>query len=120
VRWVWVAVTVISGTLGDLLSARGMALRGEARKFKPRDIAHLLRYIVTHPLVVLGIACNAIAFFAFVALLSVSDVSFAVPATGLSYLVKVALANYFLGERVTWRRWAGAVLVMVGVVLISL
>jgi transporter family protein len=120
VRWVWVAITVISGTLGDLLSARGMTLRGEVEKFKPRDIAYLLRYIMTHRLVVLGIACNAIAFVSFIALLSVAELSFAVPATGLGYLVKVAFAKFYLGERVTWHRWAGAALVMVGTVLISL
>ena len=118
-RWVWVAVTVISGTAGDLLSAKGMTLRGELHHFKPRDIARLLRYITTHYLVVLGIASNAVAFFSFVALLSVADVSFAVPATGLSYLLKIALARWFLRERLTWRRWAGAALVMIGTVLIS-
>lgn len=94
-------------------------MRGEVQDFKPRDIAHLLRYIATHWLVVLGIVSNAVAFFSFVALLSVADVSFAVPATGLNYLLKIVLAKWFLGERLTWRRWAGAAFVTIGTVLIS-
>lgn len=119
-RWVWVAVTVISSTLGDLLSAKGMAMRGELEDVGPRGIAHILGYILSHPLVLLGIASNAVAFFSFIALLSMTDLSFAVPATALSYLLKVVLAKWYLGERVTWHRWAGAALVMIGTVLISL
>jgi bacterial/archaeal transporter family protein len=117
--WVWLAVSVISGTIGDLLSAKGMAVHGEIQDFGPRGIAQILRYIATHRLVIAGIGINAISFFSFLALLSVADLTFAVPATALSYILKTILAGRFLGESVLGQRWAGAVLVIVGIVLIS-
>jgi bacterial/archaeal transporter family protein len=119
-NWVLVVISVVSGTVGDLLSAKGMALGGEIKDFGPRGIVRLLRYIVTHPLVVIGMASNAVAFFSFLALLSIADVTFAVPALALSYILKTALAKWYLGEYITTQRWAGAVLVAIGVVLIIL
>jgi bacterial/archaeal transporter family protein len=119
-KWLWVAVTVISGTIGDVLCARGMALHGEADDFRPSGIARILRYIVTHRIVVAGIAGDAISFFSFLALLSVTELNFAVPATALSYVFKTALAKWYLREQVTLSRWAGALLVAFGIVLISL
>lgn len=119
-KWLWVAVTVISGTIGDVLCARGMAMHGEADDFGPSGIARIVRYIVTHRIVLAGIAGDAISFFSFLALLSVTELNFAVPATALSYVFKTALAKWLLREHVNAGRWAGAVLVAIGVVLISL
>lgn len=119
-KWVWIVVTVLSGTIGDLVSAKGMAIHGELDDFGPGGLAHIMRYIVTHPLVAGGIFSNAIAFFSFMALLSVSDLSFAVPVTALSYIVKTVCAKWYLNEQITWRRWAGAVLVAIGIILISI
>jgi drug/metabolite transporter (DMT)-like permease len=120
VKWVWVAVVAVSGTIGDVLCARGMAMHGELRDLRPTGIGRILRYMVTHRVVLAGIAGDAIAFFAFLALLSMTPLDFAVPATALSYVFKTAMARWYLRERVTWRRWAGAVLVAIGIVLISL
>jgi drug/metabolite transporter (DMT)-like permease len=110
--------TVVSSTIGDVLSAQAMAMGGEIKDFSPRGIARIFRYIVSHRLLIIGIVCNAIAFFTFIALLTVSQLSFAVPATALAYILKIVLAEFYLGECVTWRRWAGAAFVGIGVVLL--
>ncbi|HTU44074.1 MAG TPA: EamA family transporter [Bryobacteraceae bacterium] len=119
-KWLWVAITVISGTIGDVLCARGMAMHGELDDFRPTGIARILRYMVTHKIVLAGIAGDAISFFSFLALLSVTELNFAVPATALSYVFKTALARWYLREHVGWGRWAGALLVAFGIVLVSL
>jgi drug/metabolite transporter (DMT)-like permease len=117
-RWVYLLGTVVSGTIGDVLSAKAMAMGGEINDFSPRGIARIVRYVLTHRLLIIGIVCNAISFFTFIALLTVSQLSFAVPATALAYILKTVLARVYLGECVTWRRWAGAILVGVGVMLL--
>ena len=66
------------------------------------------------------VAAMAVSFFAFMGLLSVSELSFAVPATAITYVLETALSRYVLKERVNWLRWAGASLVICGVALISL
>ncbi len=118
-RWLYVLITVVAGSIGDLLSAHGMASLGEQRHFRPAGIAGNLRFIFTHPAVLLGIVANAVSFVSFIGLLSVSELSFAVPVTALGYILRTVLAKIFLGELVNWKRWAGVVLVAVGVLLIS-
>jgi drug/metabolite transporter (DMT)-like permease len=56
-----------------------------------------------------------VAFFALLALLSWADVSFIVPATALNYVVGAAGSALFLRERVNRVRWAGVLLVCLGV-----
>lgn len=117
--WTWLAISVVSGTISDLLSAKGMSMHGEIDRFDARGLARVMRYIGTHRLVLAGMVLNAIAFFSFVALLSVADLSLAVPATASGYIVKTALAQWYLGEVVSARRWVGAVLVTLGVYFIA-
>jgi len=62
----------------------------------------------------------AVSFFAFVKLLSVSDLSYAVPVSAVTAASETLLARYFLKERVSALRWAGAALVICGVALVSL
>ena len=117
-NWVYVLATVVSGTIGDVLSAKAMAMGGEIDDFSPRGIGRIIRYIFTHRLLIIGIVCNAVSFFSFIALLTVSTLSFAVPATALAYILKTVFARVYLREFVSWRRWAGAVLVGIGVMLL--
>ena len=51
-------------------------------------------------------------------LLSIEDVSFAVPATAMGYVIETILARWILHEQISLRRWVGAMLVVVGVFLI--
>jgi uncharacterized membrane protein len=62
----------------------------------------------------------AISFFAFMKLLSLADVSFAVPVTAASVVIETVLAKLVLKETVTGKRWAGACLVACGVALLAM
>jgi len=67
----------------------------------------------------LSVIFMAASFFAFTQLLKIADLSFAVPATALSLVIETVLARVILRESVTAKRWAGALLVLAGVFLIS-
>jgi len=47
------------------------------------------------------------------------DLSFAVPATAITFVAETILAKFLLKERVNALRWAGASLVICGVALVS-
>ncbi|MEZ5355483.1 MAG: EamA family transporter [Bryobacteraceae bacterium] len=66
----------------------------------------------------LSIVFMAISFFAFLQLLALEDLSFAVPATAASLVLETFLARIVLHERPR-PRWAGAILVAAGVALLS-
>jgi drug/metabolite transporter (DMT)-like permease len=66
----------------------------------------------------LGVGLMALAFFAFIMVLSWGEVSFVVPATAANYIVGVLGAKLLLKERVSKGRWAGMLLVAAGVALV--
>lgn len=117
--WFWLAVTVLSQTAGDLLSAKGMTALGGIGDLGTRGLIRILRHIATHPIVLAGIALNAISFLSFIGLLSVAELSLAVPATASSYILKTALARWYLDEDVSMKRWAGAFFVAIGICLLA-
>ena len=118
--WLLVALIVAATTAGEVLQAAGMRHHGEMRDFRPGALARAARLLVRNRYILLSIACLAVSFFAFMALLSISDLSFAVPATAASYVLETALAAVVLGEQVGRRRWAGCLMVACGVALLSL
>ena len=118
-KWALVGIISICTALGDLLNTAGMKRQAAVEELNARSLGHLVARIFHNPLVLGGIGALSISFFAFLSLLSISNVSFAVPATAISYLLETMLAKYVLKEGVTWRRWAGASLVSCGVALLS-
>jgi uncharacterized membrane protein len=62
----------------------------------------------------------AISFFVFLKLLTVADLSFAVPASAASFVLETLFARILLKEQINLRRWAGAALVACGVALLAL
>jgi drug/metabolite transporter (DMT)-like permease len=118
-RWLLVGIIALCNTLGDVLNTAGMKRQGEVETLLPWTVLNMIQKIVRNPLVLAGFAAWAVSFFALLSLLSIATVSFAVPATAISYLLETLLAKYILGEDVRWRRWAAATLVACGVVLLS-
>ena len=110
--WLLVFAIVASTTVGDLLQSF------EMKQHKQASIGQTLGFL-HRPLFLLSILCMAGSFFSFLALLRISDLSFAVPATAATVVVETVLARMELKERVDGRRWAGAVLVAFGVALLA-
>jgi len=118
-RWLLVAVIAVATTVSDVLQAAAMKQHGEIHDFRPGAMRRLLAFLARNKLIVASVVAMTVSFFAFIALLSVADLSFAVPATAASYVLETVLAKYLLKERVTLGRWAGATLVACGVALLS-
>ena len=118
--WFLLIVSVLSGTAGDLLNAKSMRDHGEIHDFRPGAVARVIAWLARDFSRLAGILAQAVSFFSFAALLGVADLSFAVPATALGNVAKTLFAKIFLREHVCWRRWAGALLVSFGVLLVSL
>lgn len=118
-KWLLVLILISSTTLGDVGRSRGMKKHGEVREFRPGAIRRALVSLTRNKWVILSTCAMAVSFFTFMKLLSIAPLSFAVPVSAATLIPETILARLFLGERVDWRRWAGAGLIAVGVVLIS-
>lgn len=113
-------ILVFSSTGGDITVAHAMKRLGEVRSFAPAVILRFLGRAFLDGWMWIGIAQLTLAFCSLLALLSWEAVSFVLPATALSYVTGALGGKLFLGEKLTPLRWAGVVLVSVGVALVCL
>jgi drug/metabolite transporter (DMT)-like permease len=116
--WVLLGVMVASTVLGDVLQSREMKAAGE-QTVDARGLFSLLQHIGNRSQLVIAIACMAISFFAFMALLQRAPLSFAVPASAATLVLETVLARFVLGEQVSNIRWFGVLFVFIGVMLLA-
>lgn len=112
-------LAITAGTIGDILLAKGMKEMGDVSAMNLRGILSAAYQALTTPKLVIGTAMLAIFFFLWLAVLSWEDLSVALPMQALNYVLVAFLSQYFLGETVSPLRWAGTVLVCVGVIMIT-
>jgi len=117
-KWILVAAMVIATVLGDLLQSHQMKRAGE-QSVGARGFKRLLHVIAQRRLLLLGMACNSVSFFTFMALVQTEPLSFAVPVSSASFVLETVLAKFVLHERIGARRAAGALVVLAGVVLVG-
>jgi drug/metabolite transporter (DMT)-like permease len=107
-----------AGTGGELCVTRAMKAVGEVKDFRPVALAGTLARALRVPWMWGGLCLMATAFFSLLWVLSSENVSLVVPVTALSYGAGALGGKFFLGEQVTPRRWAGVLLVCIGVTFV--
>ena len=115
-----IAVVVLAGSVGDIFLSRGMKQVGEINSLHWRFLLQISQRALTNLSLIGGIGGMAVAFFSWLAVLSFADLSFAEPATAVSYVLNTLGAKFFLHERIDRMRWAGTLLVCLGAALLSL
>jgi drug/metabolite transporter (DMT)-like permease len=99
------------GALGDVALSRGMKDIGT---ISIHDLSALFGAIFT-PWVGIGIVLLLAFMAAYMTALSWADLTYVLPASALGYIVLALLAKFFLHENITPTRWAGIVLISLGV-----
>ena len=118
-KWLLVFVIVCATTGADLFQTAGMKRHGEIHDFRLGALGRALAKVAGNPFVAASILLMAVSFFAFMRLLAIAELSFAVPATAATYVLETILARIILREQIERKRWAGAILVACGVALVS-
>jgi drug/metabolite transporter (DMT)-like permease len=111
---------MVAGTAGELCMARAMRTVGEVTDFRPRALLGVAGRALSVVWTWIGVGLMTLAFFSLLAVLAIENVSFVVPVTACSYAVGALGGRVFLHERVTRMRWAGVLLVCLGVTLVLL
>ena len=120
-NWIMVAVIVGCTALGDLLQSSEMKRNVvPVEDLRPGRIPGMIRGLAQSKFLVMAVFLMAISFFAFLKLLSIADLSFAVPVTAASVVLETILAKLVLGESVTRLRMTGAFFVAAGVALLAM
>ena len=116
-----VAMTVAtaSAAIGQIFVRRGMLQVGSLENYQPAALLAYFWQAATNIWVVAGTALNTVFYLLFLAALSWTDVTVALPMTALEYGFAAVLAIAILHEQVSGLRWAGIALVVFGVILIA-
>ena len=102
---------MFSASLGDSCLKRGMTL------LPPISLAHpgaLIAAVFT-PWIAVGIALLICFFASYLTALSWADLTYVLPATAFGNVIVALLARFWLQEPISLERWAGIVLITVGV-----
>lgn len=112
-------VLVFGSTGGEIAITHGMKATGEPERFTPGAILRFLSRALRNGWFWAGVPLMALSFYSLLVLLSWEPISLVIPASALSYVVGTFGAKYVLREDVTVARWAGVVLVCIGVALVA-
>ncbi len=111
--WLFTVVVVLSNAFGDFFMKRGMP--DSAALSTPIEYVTVL----FQPWVALGVVLLIVWQMSRMALLSWADLSYVLPVTSVGYVIVALLGKLALNETISMRRWAGIVLIMAGVALVS-
>jgi drug/metabolite transporter (DMT)-like permease len=109
----------VSAALGQILVRRGMQQIGSMENYAPIAVISYFWHALCNPNVIGGTVLNAIFYFLFLAALSWTGVTVALPLTAIEYGFAALLAIVILKENVPPIRWAGIALIVIGVILIA-
>ncbi|HEY1336502.1 MAG TPA: hypothetical protein VGF59_03290 [Bryobacteraceae bacterium] len=109
--WICATVVVFSNVFGNFFMKRGM----------PAQLATPLEYVTVlfQPWVAMGVLLLILWMASRMALLSWADLSYVLPVTSVGYVLVALAGRVLLNEQITTKRWAGILLIMAGVALVS-
>jgi drug/metabolite transporter (DMT)-like permease len=119
--WLAILAIVLSSSAGDVLLSRGMKQIGDLGELRRKNgLRFVVLQIVRNRYFLIGVTCMAISFYSLLFGLSWNEVSLIGPAAAsLTFVANAFAARIFLHERVDRRRWAAALCVAAGVVLMA-
>jgi len=110
-----IAVAALCAAIGEAFIAKGMKQMGDASLLGFwKSIPHF-----ANPWVIAGVILTTVFFVLFSWSLSWADLSFVQPLTALSFVFGVLIARGWLGETISWWRWAGVAIIIIGVTFVS-
>jgi drug/metabolite transporter (DMT)-like permease len=108
-------LVAICAPLGDTCLSRGMT------SLPPISLAHPATLVaaVFTPWIAFGIALLIGFFASYLTALSWADLTFVLPATAFGNVIVALLARFWLQEPISLERWAGIVLITLGVSFVA-
>lgn len=97
---------------------RGLSQVGVAEIHLKNTSVFLFRALTT-PLVLVGFLSYAIGSLLWLIVISRVELSFAYPLISIGYVLVAIFSWWLFKENITWIRWLGTVVIILGVILVS-
>ena len=115
---VYILISVLAGATGQILLKKGMQTMGPLT-LSLDQLWSILWRIATNLYVIIGLAIYVSGTVFWLVTLSRVELSYAYPFVSLSYLFMLAASWALFGERISFVRLMGTLVVCVGVLIIS-
>ena len=76
--------------------------------------------VIFSPWVLLGTTLLIFWLLSRMTLLGWADLSYVLPVTSVGYVLTAILGRYFFNEQISWQRWMGTMLIVIGISLVGL
>jgi len=110
-RYLVLVAVALTASCGDVCLRVGMKQIGEITFSR----LSTLILAVSNPWIALGVLLLLGFFASYLTALSWADLTYVLPATSLGYVVIALLSKFFLQEQISLSRWAGIMLISLGV-----
>jgi uncharacterized membrane protein len=107
---------VLTNVLGNFSLSWGMKHQTTHLGLSPFAYIRL----IFSPWVLVGTTLLIFWLLSRMTLLGWADLSYVLPVTSIGYVLTTMLGRYFFGEQVSWQRWLGTVLIVLGIILVGL
>lgn len=114
-----ILLMVFLSPLGTVLLGRGMKGIGAVTTWNSADVLHVLVLLSRSGFIWLGVGSLLAFFVTYMLVLSRADYSYVQPASATAYGIVALLGHFFLGEVVTPVRWAGVLIICLGVLVVG-
>ena len=108
-----VLLVILTNAFGNVLLSRGMHQVGRIVSASPFDYLRAF----ANPSTAFGVVVLVVWMLCDLALLSRADLSFVLPVTAAGYVLVALLGHFLLHDHISWARWAGILLITIGVIL---
>ncbi len=114
-----ILISIIIAVGGQFCLKKGMNLVGKiGTEIFSYPLATILK-IFSNFYIIIGLLFYAVSAFLWLIVLSRVDLSFAYPFVGLTYVFVLLVSKFAFKEDVNLIRWLGALIILLGVILIS-
>ena len=109
---------VLLNAFAQIILKQGMRIIGPFA-FSMDNLIPIGIKVALNPYVIIGLFCYVVSFVVWLLVLSRVDVSFAYPLLSVGYIVAALFGQTFFNESIGVMRWAGIVVICLGVYLIT-
>ena len=112
-------IGLVFEAVGVVFLSAGLKQIGELQQVTVAEISRIVARGAVNRNILLGVFFETVFFGFLLYLLSQRDVSLIWPLTSLGFVITAIAAKLFLHEEVSFLRWAGVALIVVGAALVS-
>ncbi len=113
-----IVLGVLLNAAAQLALKQGMHLIGHF-DFRLENAGRIFMAVAASPFVLAGLACYVVSVVVWLLVLSRVEVSYAYPLLSIGYIVVALVGWLFLNESMVASRWAGILVICLGVWLIT-